>query len=472
MSASAANAPRPRFTRCDFFAVVFGLFLGLAMVKFGNPVILAGTIDPITSLSELGNNPWPIHWGNRLLLPFALAGGWLALNSKSGWPGSRWLWLSPSVWFGWQLVSATQTVDRTLTATTLWHFAGCLACYFIGALVLGRERALRWTLAGVLAAFAFCLVRAANQRLVEFPHDRQVLIEGERVGWTNFAPNVFQELKRDNFIITTNGVDVANPAMLEKLRKGRVHGTLVYPNTLAGAVLLLWPLAIVLAFESADKLRFSVRAAVIALTLFLGGAGLFWSGSKSGWLVALAISGLCLFRLNWPKRWKWIVVVVVAVVGLGLFAFRFQNYFAAGATSVGARFDYWRAAVKITAERPLFGSGPGTFQRPYERLKSVGAEMARLTHNDYLEQFSDSGAIGGISYVAWIGFLLVTLGRRAWRLKDPLPLAVFVGLLGWFAQGFSEFGLYVPALAWTGFSLLGSLVGVLGNRIDNPSPSR
>ncbi|MCU0786200.1 MAG: O-antigen ligase family protein [Verrucomicrobia bacterium] len=464
MSAPAANAPRPRFAGRDFFAVVFGLFLGLAMVKFGNPVILDGTFDPITSLSELWGNPWPAHWGNRLLLPLALAGGWLALTSKSGWPGRRWLWWLPAVWFGWQLVSATQTVDRTLTATTLWHFAGCLACYFIGALVLGRKRALRLVLAGVLAAFAFCLVRAVNQRLFEFPHDRQVLIEGERAGWTNFAPDVFQDLKRNHFIIATNGVDVANPAMLEKLRKGRVHGTMVYPNALAGVVLLLWPLAIVLAFKSAQTLRFPVHAPVIALTLFLGGAGMIWSGSKSGWLIALAISGLWLFRLNWPKRWKWMVAVVVVGVGLGLFAFRFHNYFAAGATSVGARFDYWRAAVNITAEHPLFGSGPGTFQRPYARLKSVDAEMARLTHNDYLEQFSDSGVIGGISYVAWIGCLLATLGCRAWRLKDPLPLAVFVGLLGWFAQGISEFGLYIPALAWTSFSLLGALLGVMGNR--------
>jgi len=38
-------------------------------------------------------------------------------------------------------------------------------------------------------------------------------------------------------------------------------------------------------------------------------------------------------------------------------------------------------------------------------------------------------------------------------------LAIFAGLLGWFAQGFGEFGLYVPALAWTAFTLLGVLAG-------------
>src|SRR6267142_1394248 len=107
-------------------------------------------------------------------------------------------------------------------------------------------------------------------------------------------------------------------------------------------------------------------------------------------------------RLNWRARWKWAALAAVALVGLGVFAVRFHSYFAAGATSVGARFDYWRAAGQATAEQPVFGFGPGTFQRPYARLNAPEAEMARLTHNDYLEQFSDSGIAGGIFYAAWI----------------------------------------------------------------------
>jgi hypothetical protein len=70
--------------------------------------------------------------------------------------------------------------------------------------------------------------------------------------------------------------------------------------------------------------------------------------------------------------------MIVVGFGLGIFAVRFHNYFAAGATSVGARFDYWRAAVQTTIANPLLGTGPGTFQRPYAQLKSPEAEMARL----------------------------------------------------------------------------------------------
>jgi hypothetical protein len=440
------------------FALFFGLFLGLAIWKFGNPVILDHKIIPPVLPAEWWADAWPPHWSSLILPPFVLAGGWLALSGKARWPGTRWLWLLPLLWFGWQLLSARHTVDAFLTVTTLWQFGGCVACYFIGALVLGRERALRWLLMGVLAAFTFCLVRAVDQKLFEFPVSRRMLLEGERTGWTNIPPEMLLEMKREGTVINTNGLDVANPAILARAAKGRVMGTLVYPNALAGLILMLLPVSLALAFNNTRQLKPPIRAAVISLTCLLGGLGLFWSGSKAGWLLALALASVWLLRLNWSPRLKWMMLTTVLLLGLAVFALRFHNYFAAGATSVGARFDYWRAAVQTTCNHPLFGTGPGTFQRPYEQIKSPEAEMARFAHNDYLEQFSDSGTIGGICYLAWIGLALLTVGQHAWRRGDYLQFSLFLGLLGWFVQGLVEFSLYVPALAWTAFTLLGCLL--------------
>jgi hypothetical protein len=455
-----------KFSGTACYALVSGLFLGLAILKFGNPVILDSKITPPVSPADFWNDPWPTHWANWIFLPLALVGAVIAFSKKLRWPATKWLWRLPLLWFGWQLFSATQTVDAKLTATTLWQFFGCAACYFLGAFLFGRERVLRWLLIGVLAAFTFCLVRAIDQRLFEFPQSRQMLIESERESWTNLPPELFLEMKRENSIITTNGVDVANPAILAKFSKGRVNGTLVYPNALAGAVLLLFPVSLVFAFNSTKRLRPVIRAIVIALALFLGGAGFFWTGSKLGWLIAIAAGGACLFRLKWPARLKWSALTIVLLVGLGIFAVRFQNYFAAGATSAGARFDYWRAAAQTTFTHPWLGTGPGTFQRPYAKLKSPDAEMARLTHNDYLEQFSDSGIAGGIFYTTWILTALATIGQRVWNFGSPMTFAIFIGLLGWFVQGIGEFGLYVPALAWTAFTLLGCLLGQPGNQMD------
>jgi O-antigen ligase len=118
--------------------------------------------------------------------------------------------------------------------------------------------------------------------------------------------------------------------------------------------------------------------------------------------------------------------------------------------------DYWRAAVQTTLEHPLTGTGPGTFQRPYARLKAPDAEMARLVHNDFLEQFSDSGVPGGIAYLAWILAWILRSGRRVLTRADPFWFAVALGCNAWLFQGLTEFMLYVPALAWTAFLLIGA----------------
>lgn len=459
-----------KISRIELYALAFGLFLGLAIWKFGNPVILDNKITTPDSPSEFWNYAWPTHWANWILFPLAIIGAGLAFAKKSRWPHIKWLWLPPLLWFGWQLFSATETVDADLTSATLWQFFGCVACYFLGAFLFRNGRALNFLLVGILAAFTFCLVRAVDQRIFEFPQSRQMLVEGERCGWTNFPPQTVAEMKSENIIITTNGVDLANPVFLAKFSKGRVNGTLVYPNALAGAILLLFPVSLALAFSSTKKMKPPIRLAAIALALFLGGAGFFWTGSKLGWLIAIAVGGVCLFRLDWSTRLKFIALGLIIFIGLGIFAIRFQKYFAAGATSVGARFDYWRAAVQTTAKNPLLGTGPGTFQRPYAKIKSPEAEMARLAHNDYLEQFSDSGIPGGIFYIAWIFLALATVARRVWKSENQITLAVFAGLLGWFAQGIGEFSLYVPALAWTAFTLLGCALALTENQLDKKLP--
>lgn len=449
----------PAFTSAQVFALVFGLFLGLCLWKFGNPVILDHKIDLPANLSELWEYAWPLHWANWILSPLVLAGVILVFRQKPAWPRPRWLIWLPLAWLGWQFLSAGHTEDAYLTTVTLWQFFGCVACYFLGVTLFAGRQARICLLAGVLVALIFNLIQAVDQRLFEFPVNYQMMVQGERCGWTNFPPETIAEMKNEGIIIHTNSVDIANPVILTKFAKGRVYGTLVYPNALAGAILMLLPAAWVLLFSSARALKPPIRFAAIALGVFLGGAAFFWTGSKLGWLLGIVVGGLFLLRRPWPKKLKLAATAAIMVLGMVVFAIRFHGYFAAGATSVGARFDYWRAALQTTANQPWFGTGPGAFQHPYARLKSPDAEMARLTHNDYLEQFCDSGVVGGLAYFAWIALTLAALAKRMWSSEDLFTFALFAGLLAWFAQGFGEFGLYIPALAWTAFTLLGSLIG-------------
>lgn len=186
-------------------------------------------------------------------------------------------------------------------------------------------------------------------------------------------------------------------------------------------------------------------------------ACLFWSGSKGGWLLMLLLGLLALFRLDFSKRLKLALVLVILVGGLAGFFVKYAAFFHKGATSVVARFDYWRAAAQITAGRPLLGTGPATFGVPYARIKNPDSEMARLTHNDYLEQACDSGVPGFLLYAGFVAAALLVAYRRL-PPGDWQHFALWLGVLGLAIQSLFEFGLYIPALAWPAFAFLGYLL--------------
>ena len=89
--------------------------------------------------------------------------------------------------------------------------------------------------------------------------------------------------------------------------------------------------------------------------------------------------------------------------------------------------------------------------------------MAQLTHNDYLEQASDSGLPGFAMYLAMFSLILALSCRPITLTVDPIRAGVWIGVFGWALQGFVEFGLYIPALAWTGFFLMGWLLATAQN---------
>jgi ABC-type amino acid transport system permease subunit len=65
-----------------------------------------------------------------------------------------------------------------------------------------------------------------------------------------------------------------------------------------------------------------------------------------------------------------------------------------------------------------------------------------------------------VLYLTWVGSLVVAVGRHAFQSRQPMMQALALGVLAWFAQGFVEFGLYIPALAWIAFTLAGVLAAL------------
>ena len=430
MPARSSGPPAEERVWPKVFAGFTGAWLGLSLVKFGNPVILDQLVEPPRDFWEYVFSPWPVAWGYWMLAALVIA-GFAVGQFRLGAP--RGLIVLPLIWFVWQVVATTQSVDPGLSRATLLHFAACVICLYLGLFVLSRVQQMTWFWVMVLAGFLWVLWMGFGQHFGGLESTRQM---------------VYQQPDLSRF----------SAEYLKRIASNRIFSTLVYPNALAGAILLFLPVFLGVLSRMTAQLSNVPRGVLVGLLGYAGMACLYWSGSKSGWLIALVLGLIAV--LHWPlaRKLKLALVTIAFLFGLAAFFIRFSTYFRHGATSVGARFDYWRAAWKITKAHPIFGTGPGSFSIPYKQLKAPESEMTRLVHNNYLEQASDSGVIGFLTFLALIIGLLAFLYRKSRR--EPALFFVWLGLLGWALQGLVEFGLYIPALAWPAFLLFGWLLGL------------
>ena len=416
------------------FPALFGGLLGVGLLKFGNPVVLSQLIERPNDLYEWLLTPWPIPLAYPLLAVVAFAGVLLFAAVREG-PGLRGIVFLPLVWLGWELAAGTRTVDPALTLATVKHFAACVACFGLGFFCLSRARGLSLFYLGLLAGFALVLAVGFEQHFGGLAETRR-----------HFEVYVRPTLKE------------VPPELLKRMASNRIFSTLFYPNTLAGALLLLLPAMLAFVWQSEQWLAKDARVFLVIVIAAAALACLYWSGSKGGWLLMLLLGLGVLLRLRFRRRWKIGLVSGVLVLGLAGFFLRYAGFFERGATSVSARFDYWRAAVQTAKANPLWGTGPGTFSWAYRRIKRPESEMSRLVHDDYLQQASDSGLLGCLAYTGFIAGALVLGYPRRGADSDWLRFSVWLGVLGWSLQSLFEFGLYIPALAWTAFAFLGWLL--------------
>jgi O-Antigen ligase len=388
------------------FTVCFGAFLGLALLKFGNPPIMEKWVDkPEGLIGFVFQYPWPIGWAYGLLLVLGIIGAVIGHWSVGG---PKWLVALPLAWLIWEFIAGLQSVDWSLSKATVMHFAACVACFYLGLFSLSRVRNTGIFWCGIICGFLLVLATGFQQHFGGLKETRQY-----------FLTYIYPQMKE------------VPPGYLQKISSERIFGTLFYPNALAGAILLLLPPILAVLWELRDRFTQGARVLLVGVVAATGLGCLYWSGSKGGWLLALLIGLVVVLRLKFKKGIKIGLIVAVLVMGLAGFFARNLGYFHRGATSALARFDYWRAAVQITKEHPIFGTGPGTFFIGYEKIRNPKSEPSRLTHNDYLEQASDSGIPGSLFYGAFVVGGLIWVATRKEFLSYWRHFAIWLGVLGW-----------------------------------------
>jgi O-antigen ligase len=347
-------------------------------------------------------------------------------------------------------------------------FLTAAAAFFWIGFAYGANQRYRQTLGALTAGVVVVCGVALHQHFIGFP---QTLRDAADAAGT-LSPELRERLSD----------------LMAKLRQGRVFGTLFYPNALAGFLILIGPpaccwlwLCLHQRLEGNERL---VRSVSIVAAAALAGMVLWClllTKSKGGFLMlALALAAGLMFCRPVSVRWR--VGALASLVVLGVICFGTAGL-RRGIETIEARGDYWRGGLAMVAEQPWLGSGPGTFGLRYVTHRPADAEWTRLAHNNYLQQWTDSGIIGFASYAAlWIATLwlgaprsrrreeaerssddttLSAFSRRRLPLErgfEPLAWATWIGLAAWALHNLVDFDLYIAAIAWPAFLMAGWLI--------------
>lgn len=114
---------------------------------------------------------------------------------------------------------------------------------------------------------------------------------------------------------------------------------------------------------------------------------------------------------------------------------------------IGFREDYWRVAWEAWKERPLTGTGAGTFQYTWLQDRP-GVQGVKQVHNLYLEQGTETGLFAFLALMGFVAVLLGYTGKAVWRSRGErrLFLAGLVSaLVVYLASSVFEWHWYLPA---------------------------
>jgi O-antigen ligase len=117
--------------------------------------------------------------------------------------------------------------------------------------------------------------------------------------------------------------------------------------------------------------------------------------------------------------------------------------------SIGFREEYWQVAWEEWKERPLRGTGAGTFYYTWLQERS-GTNAVRQVHNVYLEQGTETGVIAFLALASFAAVLVGYTARAAWysgahRERRLLLSGLVSALVVYLVSSAFEWHWYIPA---------------------------
>jgi len=217
----------------------------------------------------------------------------------------------------------------------------------------------------------------------------------------------------------------------------RIRGTQSHPVTLS---IFLGFFAVLLS-SLIQKRQYGSRLLIGSL-LALALVGEYFTYGRSGWF-GLAIA---LAALIWLQGRRWLLIVGAPIVVIGLFALlpTLQERVISSATSGNDNSFFWRIrlwmyALDFFPQRPIWGSGLGTFLDYVSFSKGFGA------HSTWVGLLIESGVVGLTAFVA----LMVTTWAKFWKTYREHPPGTDLFLEGIMAGFILMMISSIAASTWT-----------------------
>jgi len=235
--------------------------------------------------------------------------------------------------------------------------------------------------------------------------------------------------KKLRWLIFVQAASVATIAAVTIWKGHQLHGRLegaldgIYSNAndLAFVIAISSPLCLYFLFRTKNKLGKAIWALAILVMIYT----VFVTVSRGGLISLAAAAAICIWEFAIRGRRRYLLVVAVtAGIAFWVYAGRgVMSRFEATSPTANAvqesaydsaqqRRDLLIQSLKVTAEHPLFGVGPGNF--------TIVSGHWRVTHNSYTQMSSEGGVFAFVLYIMilWRGFANLAGTKRLPRPTD------------------------------------------------------
>ncbi len=239
---------------------------------------------------------------------------------------------------------------------------------------------------------------------------------------------------------------------------GAPFGPYVNRNHFAGFAEMVIPVALVPLILG--KVR-RERLFLVALFAIVPIVALLLSASRGG-IVSFAFQMVILFLLLLVRRVSsrhmigggavvLAAVMAVSWIGVNQVLARFAGGQALEATAgkrASMRQDTWR----LFLDHPILGTGLGTFEMVFPAYDSLyDGKIVNHAHNDYLEVLAETGMVGGLCCLWFLGVVLLNALKGTAESEESfgsvLNLAGLVACCGILIHSLVDFNLHIPANA-------------------------